>query len=115
MLVKASLRKLRTSPTKANQVAKMVRGMKALHAIEVLKYSSKRISVDIRKLIMSAVANAENNFGLDIDMLDVTELYVGKSMSLKRMQPRAKGRGNFIMKQYSNVFVVLSDGKGEVA
>lgn len=113
MLVKASLKKLRVSPTKANQVVRMVRGMNALKSLDALKFCEKRIARDIRKLILSAISNAENNFGLDIDLLDVKEIYVGRAMALKRMSCRAKGRGNIIRKPFSNIYVVLQSNEGE--
>ena len=108
-MYKASLLKLRVSPYKANQVVSMVRGMSALKAVRALDFCSKRISKDVSKLIRSAMANAENNFGADIDMLDVKEIWVGRATPMKRTRWRAKGRGNVIERPFSNVYVVLSE------
>lgn len=110
-MIKASLNRVKISPYKANLVTRMVRGMDAWKACDVLKFTRKRIAADIRKLILSGLSNAANNHGVDAKDLYVKELYVGKSMVLRRMHCRARGRGNVIRKPYSNIFLVL-DVKG---
>jgi len=108
-MFKASLNRVKISPTKANLVAKMVRGMPAWKACDYLKFTRKRIAQDFRKLIHSGMVNAESEFGVDRATLYVKELYVGKSMVLKRMDCRARGRGNVIKKRYSNIYLVLDE------
>lgn len=105
-MIKASLNRVKISPDKANLVTKMVRGMGAWDACDVLKFTRKRIAHDIRKLILSGLDNARND-GFDTHKLYVKELYVGKSMVLRRMHCRARGRGNVIRKPYSNIYLVL--------
>lgn len=83
------LRSLRTSPTKLNLVAEMIRGMKVNAALTQLQFSSKRITVDVRKCLQSAIANAENNHNLNVDALVVKEAWVGKSMVMKRFHATA--------------------------
>ena len=107
--VMAVARNLRTSPTKLNLVAEMIRGMKVSHALTQLNFSNKRIAVDVRKALQSAIANAENNHNLNVDALVVKEAYVGKSMVLKRFHARARGRGAAILKPYSHLTIVVRD------
>lgn len=111
-MYKASLLKLRVSPYKANQVVSMVRGMSAFKAMRALDFCSKRIASDISKLIRSAMSNAENNFGADVDLLHVSEIWIGRATPMKRTRWRAKGRGNVIERPFSNVYVVLEEKKG---
>lgn len=106
---KAILRNVRVSPRKLNLVAAMIRGMKVDKASDVLAFSRKRIALDVRKTLMSAVANAENNHALDIDKLVVSEAYVGNSFVMKRFSPRAKGRGVGIKKPFSHLTIVVSE------
>jgi large subunit ribosomal protein L22 len=108
--VKAVLRKIRVSPRKLNLVASMIRGMKAKKALDILIYSKKRIANDVRKALTSAIANAENNGGLNSDLLVVKEAYVGHSIKLKRFHPRGRGRGGVITKPFSNLTIVVSEG-----
>ena len=105
----AILRNLRVSPSKANIVLEMIRGKKASEAINLLKFSSRGIAKDISKVLNSAVANAENNHQLDIDILQVTEAYCGKSMVMKRWRPRAKGRASSILKPFSKLTIILEE------
>jgi large subunit ribosomal protein L22 len=111
MLSKAVLRKLRISPQKLNLVAQQIRGKKVDKADTVLKFSNKRAAIDVLKTLRSAVANAENNYGLDIDSLVVSEAYVGQSITMKRFQPRAKGRAGKIKKYFSHLTIVLKEQK----
>jgi large subunit ribosomal protein L22 len=85
----AKLRMLKTSPQKLNLVATMIRGKKVEKALSDLTFSKRRIAVDVKKCLQSAIANAENNHGLDVDELVVAEAYVGKNITLKRGRPRA--------------------------
>lgn len=109
---KAIVRNLRTSPTKLNFVAEMIRGMKVQAALTQLQFSNKRIAVDVRKALQSAIANAENNHNLNVDALVVKEAWVGKSMVMKRFHARARGRGAQILKPYSHLTIVVREAEG---
>ncbi len=98
-------RMLRTSPRKLNLVAQLIRHKPVGKAITDLTFSKKRIADDVRKTLQSAVANAENNHGLDVDELVVAEAYVGKNLVLKRGQPRARGRYGKILKPFSQITI----------
>jgi large subunit ribosomal protein L22 len=104
---KAVLRKIRVSPQKLNVVAGMIRGMRAERALNVLLYSKKRISNDVRKTLISAVANAENNHGLNAEALYVDEAHVGHSIKLRRFHPRGRGRGGVLSKPFSHLTIVV--------
>ncbi|SDY51021.1 50S ribosomal protein L22 [Citreimonas salinaria] len=101
----AKLRMLRTSPQKLNLVAQLIRGKKVERALTDLTFSKKRISDDVRKCLQSAIANAENNHGLDVDELVVAEAYVGKNLVMKRGRPRARGRFGRINKPFSEITI----------
>ncbi len=101
----AKLKMLKTSPQKLNLVAQLIRGKKVEKALADLTFSKKRISDDVRKCLQSAIANAENNHGLDVDELIVAEAYVGKNLSLKRGRPRARGRFGKIVKPFSELTI----------
>ena len=103
----AKAKMLRTSPQKLNLVATMIRGKKVDKALADLIFSKKRISIDVRKCLQSAIANAENNHGLDVDALVVAEAYVGKNITLKRGRPRARGRFGKIMKPFSQLTITV--------
>ncbi len=103
----AVAKSLRISPQKLNLVAGMIRGKKVNQAMAELEFSQKRIAGDVRKVVMSAVANAENNHGLDVDELVVAEAYVGKNLVLKRFHARGRGRGSSIFKPFSQLTVVV--------
>ena len=105
----AKLRHLRISPRKARLVADMVRGKPVGQAIDALKFTPRRSALPFKKLIESAIANAENNHGLDIDILYVKELRVDDGPTLKRFRPRAQGRACMIRKRTSHVHVVLAE------
>ena len=98
-------RMMRISPQKLNLVAGMIRGKRADQALNMLAFSKKRIAADVRKTLQSAIANAENNHGLDVDELVVAEAFVGKNMVLKRGRPRARGRFGRIMKPFSQLTI----------
>jgi len=108
-MYKASLLKLRVSPRKVNQVVSMVRGMPVFQAMRTLDFCRKRIAKDVSKLIRSAMSNAENNFSADIDKLMVAQIWVGRSIYMKRLRCRAKGRGDMIQRPFANVYVMLTE------
>lgn len=109
MLVKASVKRLRVSPQKLNLVMSMIRNMKVSDALVQLTFSSKAIAKEVKKCLLSAMANAENNMNLDIDNLFVSSATVGKSIVMKRMKARARGRSAKIMKPFSNLYITLSE------
>ena len=109
----AVLRNMRVSPSKANSVLSMIRGKKASDALNMLKFSSRGAARDIGKLLSSAIANAENNHGLDVDELVVQSAYVGKNMVLKRGRPRARGRYGRILKPFSQITIVVRENREE--
>jgi large subunit ribosomal protein L22 len=95
------------SPQKLNLVAALIRGKKVAMALADLQFSRKRIAVDVKKCLESAIANAENNHDLDVDDLVVAEAHVGKSMVMKRFMPRARGRAGRIEKPFSHLTIVV--------
>ena len=103
----AKVRMLRTSPQKLNLVAGLIRGKKVDKALSDLTFSKKRIAIDVKKCLQSAIANGENNHNLDVDELIVAEAYVGKNMTLKRGRPRARGRFGKILKPFAEVTIVV--------
>ena len=105
----AIARHLRTSPQKLNLVAASIRGMNCEQALSELQFSHRRIAGDVRKLLQSAIANAENNHQLDVDQLYVAEATVGKSVVMKRWRPRARGRVGRIKKPVSNMRLILRE------
>ena len=104
---RAKLRMLKTSPQKLNLVAGLIRGKKVEKALSDLTFSKKRIAIDVKKCLQSAIANAENNHNLDVDELIVAEAYVGKNLTMKRGRPRARGRFGKIMKPFAEVTIVV--------
>ena len=102
---KAVLRAVRISPRKLDLVAATIRGKKAATAVNELTFSKKRIALDVKKALNSAIANAENNHNLDVDELVVAEAYVGKNLVMKRGRPRARGRFGKIMKPFSELTI----------
>jgi large subunit ribosomal protein L22 len=100
---------LRVSPQKLGLVAGMIRGKAAEAALADLTFSSKRIARDVKKVLQSAIANAENNHQLDVDRLYVAEASVGKAMVMKRFRARARGRAGRIKKPFSNLKVVVRE------
>ncbi len=108
-IVKAINKNVRSSPRKINLLLKNIRGQKADIAIRNLSFARQRIAFDIKKTVLSAVANAENNYQYDIDNLYIEEAFVGKALVLKRFRPRAKGRASGIKKPYSHITIILSE------
>ena len=98
-------RMLRTSPQKLNLVAQLIRNKPVDKALADLTFSKKRIAEDVKKTLQSAIANAENNHGLDVDELIVAEAYVGKNLTMKRGRPRARGRYGKILKPFAQVTI----------
>ncbi|SVB89439.1 uncharacterized protein METZ01_LOCUS242293 [marine metagenome] len=105
----AVARRLRTGARKLNLVAGLIRGLPAEKALAQLKFSPRRISGEVKKVLESAIANAENNHNLDVDRLVVAEAYVGKSLTMKRWRPRARGRMGRIIKPFSRITVVVRE------
>jgi large subunit ribosomal protein L22 len=106
---KAKARMIRVSPRKLNLLAESIRGLKAGKAVAQLTFSKKRVAEEAKKVLLSAIANAENNHNMDVDRLVVREAYVGKAMVMKRFHAGAKGRGNRILKPFSNMTVVVAE------
>ena len=100
---------IRGSAQKLNLVAGLIRGRKAEDAMNILTFSKKAMAVDVRKVLASAIANAENNHNLDVDSLVVAEASVGKSLSMKRFATRARGRSSRIVKPFSRVRIVVRE------
>jgi large subunit ribosomal protein L22 len=103
---------IRTSPRKLNLVAASIRGMSAEKALAELTFNTRRVSGVVKKVLESAIANAENNHQLDPDRLVVAEAYVGKALMMKRWRPRARGRVGKILKPFSNLTIVVRE-RGE--
>ena len=102
---------VRVSPIKLSNLVKTIDNKKVGNAINQLKFSNKRVSTNVLKVLNAAIANAENNKQLDIDNLFVKEAYVGKSLVMKRFRPRAKGRASPIKKPFSRITIVLHEKK----
>ncbi len=111
-LVKAIGNSIRTSPRKLNLVAQSIRGLSVAAALAELTFSRKRIANAVKEVVQSAVANAENNCGLNIDKLYIKEAYVGKGLVMKRMHARGRGRGARVLKPFSNLTVVVTERQG---
>ncbi|MEY5006760.1 MAG: 50S ribosomal protein L22 [Sphingomonadaceae bacterium] len=104
---------IRGSAYKLNLVAGLIRGKKAGDALNILQFSTKAMAVDVRKVLASAIANAENNHNLDVDALVVSEASVGKSLAMKRFATRARGRSTRIVKPFSRLRVVVREVQEE--
>ena len=107
--VKAINKMIRTSSQKLNLIVKDIRKKDINAALNILKFSNKRVSKEVLKTLNSSVANAENNNNLDIDKLFVKEAYVGKSLRMKRFRPMSKGRAFQIIKPFSRLTLVLEE------
>jgi large subunit ribosomal protein L22 len=105
----AMARLLRTSPRKLNLLAQLIRGRKASDAVNQLTFSRRGIARDVKKVLMSAIANAENNHDLDVDRLVVSEATVGKSLVMKRFRARARGRAGRIEKPFARLRIVVEE------
>ena len=111
---KAVGRNIRTSPRKLNLVAQSIRGQRAETALATLTFSPKRVARLVKKVLESAIANAENNHDLDVDDLVVSEASVGKNLTMKRFHARARGRGGRIEKPFSQVTIVVEEKREKV-
>jgi len=109
MQAKAVTKYVRISPLKVRPVMDVVRGMGVERALATLRYMPQKAAREVARTIMSAAANAENNFGLDVDELKVSTIYVEKGAVLKRFTARAKGRGNQIRKPTCHVYVTVGN------
>ena len=105
----AKARMIKTSPQKLNLVAQMIRGKKVERALADLSFSRKRVAADVKKVLLSAVANAENNHDLDIDALVVDQAFVGKNLVMKRWRPRGRGRVGRLMKPFAEITIVVKE------
>jgi large subunit ribosomal protein L22 len=105
----ATAEALRTGAIKLNLVAEQIRGLDVNRAVAELSFSKRRIARDVKKVLQSAIANAENNHQLDVDRLYVAEATVGRSMVMKRLHARARGRGSRIEKPFSKLRVVVRE------
>jgi large subunit ribosomal protein L22 len=108
-------RMLKTSPQKLNLLAQLIRGKSVAKALTDLTFSKKRIAIDVKKTLQSAIANAENNHGLDVDDLIVAEAWVGKNLTMKRGRPRARGRYGKILKPFAQVTILVRQPAEEQA
>ena len=109
--MQAILRSTRISPQKARLVADQIRGLPVAKALDLLKFSDKKAAHLIYKVVYSAVANAENNNGADVDELKVASIMIDEGPILKRFMARAKGRGTRILKRTSHITVIVGEGK----
>ncbi len=109
MQVSATARRLSISPQKARLVVDQVRGKQVSAALDILNFSNKKGAELVRKVLESAIANAEHNEGADIDELKVSEVFVNEGMTMKRIKPRAKGRADRILKRSSHITVTVTD------
>ena len=112
MEVAAKLRGARISAQKARLVADQVRGLPVEKALDVLAFSPKKAAHIVKKVLDSAIANAENNEGADVDELKVSSIFVDEGMTMKRLRPRAKGRADRILKRTCHITVKVADGEG---
>jgi large subunit ribosomal protein L22 len=106
---KAVTRTIRVSPQKLNLVTQLIRGKKVSTALADLSFSQKRISSTVKKTLESAIANAENNHGLDVDSLIVSQAFVGKSIVMKRFHARGRGRASRIERPFSHLTIIVQD------
>jgi large subunit ribosomal protein L22 len=100
---------LRVSPQKLNLLAQLIRGKKVDRALADLEFSRKRIAHEVKKTLESAIANAENNHGLDVDDLVVSQAFVGKAMVMKRFHARARGRASRVEKPFANLTIIVRE------
>jgi large subunit ribosomal protein L22 len=106
---KAVARMLRVSPQKLNLLAQLIRGKKVERALADLEFSRKRSALEVKKTLESAIANAENNHGLDVDDLVVSQAFVGKALVMKRFHARARGRASRVEKPFSNLTIIVRE------
>ncbi|MDA9832661.1 50S ribosomal protein L22 [Gammaproteobacteria bacterium] len=109
----AKSKNVRSSAQKTRLLADLIRNMPIANAIDALSFSDKKAAVFVLKTLNSAIANAENNFDLDVDDLRIKSVCVDEGRTMKRMKPRAKGRSNRILKRMCHVMVVLTDNQAK--
>jgi large subunit ribosomal protein L22 len=109
MEVSATVKRLRISPQKARLVVDLVRGKPVSDALDILSFSTQKAAGMVRKVVESAIANAENNEGADVDELKIGQIYVNEGLTMKRIKPRAKGRADRIFKRTSHITVTVTD------
>ena len=109
MQVRATAKRLAISPQKARRVVDQVRGKTVGDALDILNFSTQKGALLVRKVVESAIANAENNEGADVDELKISEIFVNAGLTMKRIKPRAKGRADRILKRTSHVTVTVTD------
>ena len=112
MEVSATAKRLRVSPRKARLVADQVRGKAVSDAVDILNFSTQKSAPLVRKVLDSAIANAENNEGADVDELKISAIYVDEGVTIKRIRPRARGRADRFFKRTCHVTVTLTDAAG---
>ncbi|MEF3366210.1 50S ribosomal protein L22 [Methylocystis sp. 9N] len=112
---KAVARMLRVSPQKLNLLAQLIRGKKVDRALADLEFSRKRIAHEVKKTLESAIANAENNHGLDVDDLVVAQAYVGKALVMKRFHARARGRASRVEKPFANLTIIVREVEAQAS
>ena len=110
----SKVRSLRTGARKLNLVAQSIRGLPVQRALNELEFSPRRIAIDVRKALYSAISNAENNHSLNIDDLYVAEAFIGKNLVMKRFSARARGRSSRIEKPFSEITIVVREMGGDV-
>lgn len=103
----ARLRNLPVSPTKVRLVVDQIRGSRVESALRILEFSKKRVAHAVREILKSAIANAENNFGMDVDTLIVSQASVDKGTVMKRFRPRARGRASRVIKRTSHITITV--------
>ena len=109
LIAKAKDNTIRVSPLKLANITRSIVNKKANNAVNQLKFSNKRIANNVLKVLNAAIANAENNKQLDIDNLYIKEAFVGKSLSMKRLSPSAKGRASSILKPFSKLTIIVEE------
>jgi large subunit ribosomal protein L22 len=109
MEVSATVKRLRVSPQKARLVVDLVRGKPVGDALDILNFSTQKAAGLVRKVVESAIANAENNEGADVDELRIATIFVNEGLTMKRIKPRAKGRADRVFKRTSHITVTVTD------
>ena len=109
MQVSATTKRLRISPQKVRLIVDQVRGKAVGEALDILSFSPQKAAGMVRKVVESAIANAENNEGADIDELKISQVFVNAGLTMKRIKPRAKGRADRILKRTSHITVTVTD------
>ncbi|CAL4325330.1 50S ribosomal protein L22 [Buchnera aphidicola] len=105
----AQHRQARSSAQKVRLIADLIRGKKVPQALNILNYTNKKAAYLVKKVLESAIANAEHNNGIDIDELKIKKIFINEGTTMKRMMPRAKGRADRVLKRTSHITVVVSD------